>query len=283
MTFTDLIVPILSHPDATPKPCIEAAISVTKAFCPGAELTGLIVETQYPAMHNPLANALISLDTMAKAEESVSHSRAKLLEKRFVEAASNAEVLVHVETTRAPISGQADLIAETALTHDMCLIPVGPSMASDEWIAETVLFGSGRPILIFPELSDLTIFGAKRAAVAWDGSIRAARALADALPILSMMEEVRILVVLDEKPTVTSGRAGDLVRHLRTHGIEAVAHERRADGRHISTVIDDYVASENIDLLVMGGYGHSRLKEFVLGGATSGVLRSPPCATLLSH
>jgi nucleotide-binding universal stress UspA family protein len=120
-------------------------------------------------------------------------------------------------------------------------------------------------------------------AIAWDGSAKAARAVADAMPVLKEAEGVRILLVTGEKSQVVTGLEADLTRHLRFHGVMAMVDEADAGGRPIGEVLSDYLVSQRIDLLVMGGFGHSRLQEFVLGGATASILAAPPCPVFMSH
>ena len=121
------------------------------------------------------------------------------------------------------------------------------------------------------------------AVVAWDGSRGAARALADALPLLRRARQVRILTIVNEKPGATPDLGVDVVRHLRMHGVESVRDEIDGGGTTISATLDAYLERESASLLVMGAYGHSRVREFLLGGATDYALRAPVCPVLLSH
>ena len=284
MSFTDVLFPIVSQPDATPADSVEAGLSMIRMISPSpGEVTALILQARYPAMHNPMANTLIQLDAMARDQEVGSAAHAKVLEKTFRGFADAADLAYQVEVHSVPPSGQADFVADKALTRDVTVIPVGPSMGSDEWIAEAVLFGSGRPVVLFPERLKAQDLERTTVAIAWDGSKTAARAVADAMPLLRRARAVRVLVVLDEKPAVVSGGARALLRHLRIQGIDATVDERPSQGEQIGQVVRSYIEGEGIGLLVMGGYGHSRLREFILGGATSDILRDPPCPVLLSH
>lgn len=121
------------------------------------------------------------------------------------------------------------------------------------------------------------------AVVAWDGGRCAARALADALPILARAETVRVLAVINEKPAAVAGLAAEAARHLQAHGIDAAIDE--VDGRDapIGESLDAYLAKAACDLLVMGAYGRSRAREFILGGATQHMLRDPKVPLFLAH
>jgi nucleotide-binding universal stress UspA family protein len=148
-------------------------------------------------------------------------------------------------------------------------------------VAQTVIFESGRPAIILQ--SGTAKAKLDTIVVAWDGSRPAARAVADAMPVLSLANTVQILTVVNEKESAVSGSGVDLTRHLKVHGIEARMEEVDAGGAAIGAVLEQCVRRLSADLLVMGAYGHSRVREFLLGGATQSVLRAPPVPVFLSH
>ena len=146
------------------------------------------------------------------------------------------------------------------------------------------MFESGRPILIFPDDSKRELPSSlKNVAVAWDFSRPATRAIADALPLLQRAKQVRVFTVVDDKPIDKSQSIAKLARHLARHGVEIVSEDVKSNGRAIGDVFEAYVSQHKIDLLVMGAYGHSRVREFILGGATKSILNRPPTWVLLSH
>jgi nucleotide-binding universal stress UspA family protein len=119
--------------------------------------------------------------------------------------------------------------------------------------------------------------------VGWDFSRPAARALADALPILEMAKQVRIVTVTNEK-TLGTRRSEAVSKHLAAHGLTAFLDTVDAADRSIGEVLESYASSFDADLLViMGAYGHSRVRDFILGGATKSILARPPFPVLLSH
>jgi nucleotide-binding universal stress UspA family protein len=119
--------------------------------------------------------------------------------------------------------------------------------------------------------------------VAWDFSRPAARAVADALPLLQRAKAVRVVTVAEDKPIETRRAAPELAKHLALHGIKAELDSEHAAGRSVGQVLADYATGRKLDLLVMGAYGHSRMREFILGGATKSILTDPPTPVLLSH
>lgn len=282
MAFRDLLLAALTYPDATPDRALRSGVALAKRL--GGTLTLCAVRVDLPKLRNPLANAMLDLDALAEQEESRSAATAQLALTCLSVAASEAGVAVEARPITVRLYEEGEAVATAARTRDLCLLPIGPRVAGDQDLAETVLFGSGRPILIYPESAEIvpdTAFAT--VAIAWDGSGRAARAVADALPILHTAKTVRILVATHEKPGADADAARALVRHLQSHDIDAVVDERQVDGQGIGKVLKAYVADMDIDLLVMGGFGHARLREFILGGATASMLATPPCPVLMSH
>jgi nucleotide-binding universal stress UspA family protein len=119
--------------------------------------------------------------------------------------------------------------------------------------------------------------------VAWDFSRPAARAVADALPILEKAKHVLVVTVTNEKVIDTKLSGAELAKHLARHGVDVVLDTVDAAGRGIGDVLESYVTSRNADVLVMGAYGHSRIREFILGGATQSMLSQPPLPIVFSH
>lgn len=282
MAYTDLLLTTLTYPDATPDRAIRSGVALARRL--GGQLTLLTVRVDLPQLHNPIANALLKLDDISKVEEARSAATAQL-EAACARIASDIyQEPLETETVTAKLYEEAEVVARLARTRDLALIAIGPAVLADRDLAETVLFGSGRPVIVYPERIDATPGdGFKSVAIAWDGGRAAARAVADALPILQQAGEVRIFTALGDKPQAIKGTAADLQRHLRLHAIEAAVDERLDHDRAIGCRFGDYVAETKPDLLVMGAYGHARLREFVLGGATEAVLQDPPCPVLLSH
>src|SRR5207247_6261061 len=170
-----------------------------------------------------------------------------------------------------------------ARSADLSLIPMKQDGTSEK-LAERLLFGSGRPVLICPEelAADLSV-AFDDVLIAWDHSAPAARAVAEALPLLQSAATVRIITATDSKTPreVSSGSA--LVAHLAEHGIKAGFEAVKIDGSSVGKVFEANVRSHATDLLVMGAYGHSRLNEIIWGGATKTVIGRPPCWVMMSH
>jgi len=172
-----------------------------------------------------------------------------------------------------------ETIAEEARLADLVVI----AQASDGSNAmgptiEAALFGSGRPLLLAPSQEPASV--GRTVALAWDGGSAAARVVAAALPFLHRAEKVTILAAEVSNPS----RASDpdrLVAYLDLHGIAATVHAVPASGRAVSRALLDNAAGLGSDLMVMGAYGHSRVREMVWGGVTLDVLREPPALPIL--
>ena len=282
MAFKDVLLPLSTYPEASPVAAVEQAIGMAAAL--DARVTALTFKIEIPNVGNVLANTLLDVSGMVTAERQKSLANAQALLGAFESMAAQRGV-AHAHLIESCASSQlADIVTEHARMHDLTMIPIGDQADLQHYIAEAVIFGSGRPVLVFPETS-------KRAApasfdivgVAWDFSRSSARAVADALPILQRAKSVRVVVITDEKAIDTRRSGKELAMHLACHGIEAVLEEEKAAGRPIGRALEDYAAERQLDLLVMGAYGHSRLRDFVLGGATKTIVANPPLPVLLSH
>ena len=153
-------------------------------------------------------------------------------------------------------------------------------------LAESVVLASGRPVLIVPYVGTYSNAG-RRVMVAWDASREAARAVADALPVLQAADCV---VTLSANPGSGSrpDRHGDLpgadiARHLARHGVNVEVHRIETRDVAVADMLLNRIADESIDLLVMGAYGHARVREIWLGGVTRDVLRHMTVPVLVSH
>lgn len=281
MAYRDLLLTALTYPDATPDRAIRSGVALAKRL--GGELTLLTVRVDIPAIKSALANALVHLDQLAEEEEGRSAATAQLEAMCARIAAEEAGAAIRTESLIATLYLEADALSRVARTRDLTLVAIGPAVLADHNLAESVLFGSGRPVLVYPEGQEITATdGFGTVAIAWDGSARAARAVADALPLLHRAKSVRIFIAIGDKPQAAKGVAQDLIRHLGTHGITAAVDERLSQ-KSIGQRLTDYITETRPDLLVMGAFGHARLREFILGGATQAVLEAPPCPVLMSH
>jgi nucleotide-binding universal stress UspA family protein len=188
---------------------------------------------------------------------------------------------VHCKSREVVLGAAMDAAAAEARYFDVAVLPWSRESVSAQDMSEAVVFGSGRPAILVPPST--TLPGIDHIAIAWDGGRFAARALYDALPYLAEGGRVSVLTVKDEKPLSGSGLAGALASWLENRGYNSKPVEIALDKRSISTALQDTALSEGATLLAMGGFGHSRLRDFVLGGATKGIFSDLRMPILLSH
>lgn len=176
----------------------------------------------------------------------------------------------------------ADAMAMCARYGDLVVVsqadPDNPS--ADDRLAEDLVMASGRPILVVPYTGDQTNIG-KRTMVAWNGTREATRAAHDALPMLAQADEVVVFSVNPEDRDHIAG--ADICTHLARHGVNATPKHIVAPDMRVGDILLSAVADNGIDLLVMGGYGHSRLRELAFGGATREIFNAMTCPVMMSH
>jgi nucleotide-binding universal stress UspA family protein len=215
-----------------------------------------------------------------RAENAAAAERAKLI---FDEAARRAGISSDSAVIAATASGAANRLGELAREYDLAILPQsGPDGDVAETLAiEAALFSSGRPVLVVPYIQS-TGLKLDRVMICWDGSQHVARAAADAMPLLRRAGHVDIITIEDrDRRNELAG--AKIAEHLARHGLKVELKPIVGVDSNVSDVMLSHAANTSADLLVMGAYGHSRLREFVLGGATRGILGSMTLPTFMAH
>lgn len=277
MAFKDILVTLTSYPEPTPVSVAEDAVAIAAAL--GAHLAAVACEVHVEIPGHFLSGGVVP--GIVAGEAAKSRKNAQSLLAAFDAAADKAGVAHETILEKAPTSAVQDLLVDYARLRDLTIVSVPEGY--DQWYAEAVIFGSGRPTLILPESPRSRPFELGTVVVAWDFSRAAARAVADALPLLEKAKKVRIVTVANEKEFDTKHSAEELAKNLARHGIDVVLDKVDAKDKAIGDVLEAYVAAQRADVLVMGAYGHARWREFILGGATRNLLSKPPLPILFSH
>lgn len=284
MAFKDLLMVLTTYPDPTPVPEIAQGIDFAAAI--GARISAVACEVEFQIPGSIFGKILLDVPALAAAESKKSAANAQMLLAAFQEAAEKQGAFHERRLETCLISDVADVLIGHARLRDLTIVPVGEGGTVDigDWYVEQIVFESGRPTLITPKAANRRgAFTLNTVVVAWDFSRPAARAVADAISILAMAKRVYVVTVTGDKAINTRRSGAELARHLAKHDVEVTLDTVDAAGRSTGDALDSYVASREADLLVMGAYGHSRIRDFILGGATKSMLARPPLPIFLSH
>lgn len=178
-----------------------------------------------------------------------------------------------------------EFVAVKARTSDLVIVRATTDDETRGQI-EALIFAAARPVLLLPAFEDAPAargVDMHKIALAWDGSRTATRAAFDALPLLKRASEVTLIQITDDKDLSKSGTAAELSALLAGHGVQSTTLEVLGRGRPTAVALQDAFEQSGAGLLVMGAYGHSRAREFILGGATRGTLQACAFPVLLSH
>ena len=203
---------------------------------------------------------------------------------RFAAATARAGVSAAPQLLHTSFANAANLFGSIARRFDLAIVgqakPDGNAV--EAMISESTLFESGRPVIIVPYIQKAPI-KLDRIMVCWDGSRSAARAIADAMPFLERAKNVEVVIVTNERGKRDEIEGADMGQHLARHGLKVEVTRITHGDLDVSDALLSHSMDASADFMVMGGYGHSRLREFVLGGVTRTILRTMTLPVLMSH
>ncbi len=212
-----------------------------------------------------------------------SKKAAKVAVERFEESTRRAGVSAESRVIGADTGGAAEFFGHLARRYDLSIVrQTNPKGPAEEMILEAALFESGRPVLVVPYIQAQGL-KLDRVLLCWDGSRHAARAFGDALPLLERGKNIDVISITTKEDNNGGISGADIAHHLARHGLKVELKRIVAPDSDVASMILSHAADTSADLVVMGGYGHSRLREYVLGGATRGMLGSMTVPTLMSH
>jgi nucleotide-binding universal stress UspA family protein len=272
----DIVVPMSVA--GTRDVAADYALSVASAFEAHVTAVAFAYEPVIPG--TVMGGIPASLIESSRAE---SRNAAKAAAERF-EKAQGAGVSVETRIVDATLVGAADLFGRIARRFDISVVAQAePDRAgAQDLIIEAALFQSGRPVIVVPYVQKAGL-SLDRVLIGWDGSRTAARAIGDAMPLLAHAKAVEIVIVATERARSDEITGAAIGRHLARHGLSVDVKRIVASDTDVANTLLSHAADSAIDFMVMGGYGHSRLREWVLGGATRGILQSMTVPVLMSH
>jgi nucleotide-binding universal stress UspA family protein len=276
MGLKDLLVHVDNDPACSSR--LDVAVALAARY--GAHLTGL------HARGWPQLPAYVEIELPPSLREAQQHhldELARQAEARFLERARQRGIVSEWRLATGDIIGVMRLHARYA---DLTIVGQGIDLQGAPhdlaFLAEELALGVGRPVLVVPRYGAFEMVG-ERVLIAWNGTREATRAVHDALPLLKRATKVTVLSIDPKHDSGSRVPSADIALHLARHGVAAEAASTVGLDIAVGDVLLSRAADLGVDLIVMGAYGHSRLREVVLGGATRHILHHMTVPVLLSH
>lgn len=281
MSYKDLLVHLDGSDICAER--VEAAVALAKRD--GARLTGIAL-----ALESTIST-YIGIDfpsSLTEAQQEIVEQAAESAVEKFEATAKAAGIEFASRIIKCPGTKAPARMAFFARHADLIFVgqPNPDTKAKDfqEALLESVLHNSGRPVYIVPYIGRYNA-KVRRAVIAWDGGKKAVRAVNDAIPMLKARKEVDVLVINPKKRSDDFGGAQgeNLVAHLARYGVNAKVVVKVNPDISVDTIILNHISDTGADLLVMGAFGHSRLREKAFGGVTESILHQMIVPVLLSE
>lgn len=285
MSFRDPLVVLRPYPAPIPDTTVVQAVEMAAAVASRVSAIACGISPKVP--RSIFGDAVFDVSGLVGEEKQKSALDVRRLLSTFSDVVKRKGLILGEQISEMrPSEEVQDILSDHARLYDLTIVPMpegeAVSQFDAQWYVEEIVFGSGRPTIVVPAASGRSV-AVDTVAVAWDKSRTAARAIADAMPVLRAAKRVVLLTVIGEKEIVSERSGDEFVRHLALQGVSAMARQVDAGDRMIGEVLRQEVAALGCDLIVMGAYGRSRIREFILGGATKAMLTQPPTALFMSH
>jgi nucleotide-binding universal stress UspA family protein len=280
-----MIKDILVHiPTELPvKSVIDGSVSLAKDF--GAHLDAVAIGyISTSAAYVVDGGAAAAVASVFEMEQERAAERAGAALAVFESEARNAGISYATRSIADMPNEAAISICAAARLYDLAVVsqPESERQTFDNTISTEILFQAGGPILFIPHIFRGE-FKAKRIGICWDGSRLAARALRHARPLLAQADTLFAISINSAESAPADASAGKLTDHLARVGLRIRIIDLPAASSDIQPSLLSVAAVEGLDMLVMGAYGHSKLREGILGGVTRAMLRTMTVPTLMSH
>lgn len=275
MSYKTLLAVIQGEKEAAQ--LVDGAVALAERF--KAHLTGF--HPEFIQMSYGMAAGFPDAELMREATER-SAKATKAIAWTFGEKLKDRKIS-HAWATMETLPGDSSAGALRLARSADLVVTAQPDPNLEAPETDALLADSGRPVLVLPRQNSFDP-AMKRIVIGWNSSKEAARAVFDALPLLKEAEQVDILVVDPEERRPGGVRQGEgIAASLKRHGIEAQLIATSKGRTSVEEAIVTHCTATKADLLVLGAYGHSWLREFLFGGVTRGVLDHAPVATFMSH
>ena len=275
--FKDLVVNLTVGTDRDP--AAQFAVSIAAAF--EAHIAGIAFAYDPVITPNVMDGLSVAWVDTQRAENLAAAREAV---DRFEAAAKRESLSAEHRIIEASLGKAANLFGRLARRFDLAVVgQTDPErMLPNELLIEAALFESGRPAVVVPYIQKEGL-KLDRVLVCWDGGRSAARAISDSMPFLKRAKAIEIVMVASGNGTADELPGVDLGEHLARHDLDVEIKRLIAADVDVGDVILSYAADRAADFIVMGGYGHSRLREFVLGGVTRRILQSMTVPVFMAH
>jgi len=256
----------------------DYAISVAAAL--DAHLTGIVF------LYGPIVPVSRAGYVAPELEVIERHNEAAVEAAResFTAASTRAGIKAEPLTLSASLVSAGDQFGQIARRFDLAIVGQAEPDANavEERIVEAALFDSGGPLIVVPYIQRGPV-KLEHVMVCWDSGRAAARAIRDAMPFLRRAGRIEVVIVSNEPGKQDQIERADMGAHLARHGLNVAVKRVPLGGVDVAAILLSHAADGGVDFIVMGGYGQSRLREFVLGGVTRSMLRTMTAPVLMSH
>lgn len=265
--------------DDTPMAAIRQSIALAAQY--QTHLTILIAVQSFVAPYTPLWSGMAH-SIAAEVNEQAQKQGASLAETAGAEAKA-AGVEADVQVVSGVFAELGSRAARVARAVDLVVVDQQHgALDTAEMLLEEALFRSGRPVLVASPRR-APVEAVRSVVVGWDGSSHAARAIADALATFATLARIEIITISGEKSLKGILPGADYAQHLAKKGVEVTLTDIAADGRSVARILDDRAVETKADLIVTGAFGHSRLREFLLGGVTVELTETAVTPVLMAY